>query len=81
MPFPRPRELWEDFKAWRRKERRVRPYGERGRIYERKDAEPSGGAKRMRALPKATLHMKITRADGTVEYRQVPAKLKEIDNG
>jgi hypothetical protein len=77
MTLPRPKELWEDFKAWRRGERRVRPYGTHGRIYERKDVgEVSGGVNKVKSEPEVTLHMKIIRADGTVEERTVPAKLR-----
>lgn len=41
--WPTWRELREDFKAWRRGERRVVPYGVRGRVYERISPPPSLG--------------------------------------
>jgi hypothetical protein len=70
------RVLWEDLKAFRRGERRIAPRSiHRGRVYARKDEDTNSGgftfiAKRE---PKATLTMKITRADGTVEHIVVPA--------
>jgi len=35
------RELWDDFKAWRRGEHRIVPYGVKGRVYARKN-DPAG---------------------------------------
>ena len=56
--------LWEDFKAWRRGEKRINT-ATRGRVYEKK--EPTG-ARVVKMVPKIKLtQMKITRADGTQE--------------
>ena len=77
--MPTMKELWGDLKAWRRGEKRVAPYDTRGRIYQRK-GESVGGPSlyRSKATPDATLKLKITRADGTVEYREAPVIAKEI---
>lgn len=53
------RAFWEDIKAYRRGERRTQPDPIRGRVFEKK--------------AKASLEMKVTRADGTVEYHKAPA--------
>ena len=78
------KELWDDIKAWWRKEERVVPHGIRGRVYADKDPERrerdriklniDAGMK-----PKAHLQMKVTRADGTVETIEVPAGVQYID--
>ncbi len=39
--FTRIREIWQNFRAWRRGERRMVPYGIRGRVYARESALPS----------------------------------------
>ena len=70
----------EDFKALRRGERRVAPYGATGRIYQRKQGD-AGTAVRIAATPKATLKMTITRANGTVEVIEVPATVLKVPNG
>lgn len=78
------RVLWEDFKAFRRGERRIAPRSiTRGRIYERKsvDQPSSGSGFAVRRTPKATLTMEITRADGTVERVVVPASVREVPSG
>lgn len=71
------RRLIEGFKAWRRGEVRVAPHGSRGRVYARKadqlvlqENRPGGLNVPVRA--KASLEMKITRADGSTEIRHVP---------
>lgn len=40
--------------------------------------EAPSGDHRVGAKATATLHMKITRADGSVEYRSVPAEVEEL---
>ena len=78
MTRPTLKELWEDLKAKRRKEKRVAPYGIRGRVYLR-DGAPSGpSVYGSCATPELTLNIKITRADGTVEYMNAPATIKEV---
>ena len=71
----------EAFGAWRRNERRVAPYGARGRVFEKKNpevAQSSPGNVNVKAGPTATLEMKITRKDGTVETIVVPATAELI---
>ena len=66
----------EDFKAWRRGERRVAPRGARGRVYEKKNVEPTSGPSFLfKKEPVATLTMRVTRADGSVEQVTVPAQV------
>jgi hypothetical protein len=72
--FPRLGELIGDFHARRRGERRVAPYGSTGRVYERVNPS-SAGDHQAAGRGKATLEMKITRANGKVERRIVLAKL------
>jgi hypothetical protein len=74
------RVLWEDLKAFRRGERRIAPRSQhRGRVYARKNEDtPSGNYFATKRAPKATLRMKITRADGTVEHVVVPANVTKI---
>ena len=57
------RELWQDFKAWRRGERRIAPYGTRGRVYEKRDA-PSSGAHVIETKTTYMTLAKVIRADG-----------------
>ena len=70
------REFLSDFRAFRRGERRIAPAGATGRVYERKNAPDEGSGTNRNASGRgtATLTMKITRADGTVETRIVPAE-------
>lgn len=59
--------LWEDFKAWRRGEKRVSK-APRGRVYERKDGKEPLGRVAAKAEPAPQLkQIKIIRADGTEE--------------
>jgi hypothetical protein len=75
------RVLWDDLKAFRRGERRIAPRSvHRGRVYARKDEDTPGTHFATKRTPKATLRMKITRADGTVEHVVVPATVK-VSNG
>jgi hypothetical protein len=71
------KELKEDFKASRRGEHRVAPRGQTGRVYARPAPESaaSAGSHDADGRASATLHMKITRADGTVELRSAPATI------
>lgn len=74
------RRLIEWFKAWQRDEVRVAPHGSRGRVYARKaDVDslvlaesPTSPGLNVPVRAKASLEMKITRADGTTEIRRVP---------
>lgn len=71
------RRLIEGFKAWRRGEVRVAPQGSRGRVYARKAdqlvlQENRAGGLNVPVRAKASLEMKITRADGSTEIRHVP---------
>lgn len=72
------RRLIEDFKAYRRGEKRIAP-GMRGRVYARKngDNDIGKGGKRFKSKAVATLHMRVIRADGTVEEIDVPAVVGE----
>lgn len=64
--------LWEDFKAWRRGEKRIKG-ATRGRCFVRKEQDNLDGIKRMTAHPTMKLvKMRVIRTDGTIE---------EIDNG
>ena len=73
----------EGFNAWRRGEKRVAPYGSRGRVWVKKDdllpATSAAGEKKVKAGPTAVLEMKVTRADGTVETIRVPATAEQIN--
>lgn len=77
------RVLWEDLKAFRRGERRIAPRSvTRGRVYARKNEDtPSGSHFATKREPKATLSMKITRADGSVERVVVPATVSVTPHG
>lgn len=64
--------LWEDFKAWRRGEKRIKG-AVRGRCFVRKDEEPTSGAVKLKLEPTLTLQsIRVIRKDGTTE---------EIKNG
>ena len=52
---------WEKLKARRRGEKWLAPTGARGRVFAK--------------TANATLELKITRNDGTVEYKTVPADM------
>lgn len=69
----------EGYKAWRRGDKRVAPYGTRGRVFERKNGEPSGGSSvNIGVKPKANLEIKVTRADGRVEVHNIPASVEVV---
>ena len=57
------REMWQNFKAWRRGERRIAPSGTRGRVYAQKDA-PSSGAHEIETKTTYTTLARVIRADG-----------------
>ncbi len=67
---------WQDFKAWRRGEKRVR-HG-RGRVYAKKDGTREE-LYLVKTTPVATLTAKVTRADGTVEVHE--AHNVRVDHG
>ena len=73
------KELVNDFKAWRRKEKRVAPRGTRGRVYA-KDA-PTDPVFRVKKQPSFRLVMRVHRVDGSVEEIIVPAQAQVIQNG
>ena len=59
--FTRTREFWQNFKAWRRGERRSGPRGARGRVYERK----SDDGRRVKTKTVFRVTAKVIRADGS----------------
>ena len=76
--------LIQDYKAWRRGEKRVAPKGSTGRIYEKKNASTqqvdvsAGVAIPVSGNVTATLEMEVKRADGTVEHLSAPATVTKI---
>ena len=54
--------LWEDFKAWRRGERRIAPHGATGRIYERKNGHDSKMLKHAVTKPEVVISARVYRA-------------------
>ena len=77
MPIPTLWELVDQFRAWRRGERRIAPYGVRGRVYERVKEPEKADDHNASAHGRAALEMKIVRADGTIETRRVKARITE----
>lgn len=74
------RTLWEDFKANRRGEKRTASRQIRGRVYEKKapdTGQSPGGNASMKVNPQASCHIKVTRADGTVEHYDAPAQIEQ----
>jgi len=74
----------EDFKASRRGERRIAPRNVRGRVYAKKDGDATTAAEggmqiKVKKEPTATLTMRVTRADGTVETITVPAQVTNLN--
>lgn len=66
----------DDFKAHRRGEKRVAPRHVRGRVYAKKSGEADDGVVfKVKKEPVATLTMKVTRENGTVEVIKVPAQV------
>jgi len=61
--------LAEWYKALRRGERRIAPYGNTGRVYEREapDYGDKSGGKEFKAVATPTLTARVIRANGTVE--------------
>ena len=69
----------EDVKAFFRGERRVSK-AKRGRVYARKNGDQSSaGRHETKGRPVGKLQMKVTRANGDVEYIEAP--LKEAKHG
>ncbi len=62
--FKRIREIWQNYKAWRRGERRIAPSGARGRVYEQKDMPPSSAREVDTKMVYTTL-ARVIRADGS----------------
>ncbi len=62
--FTRIREIWQNYKAWRRGERRVAARGARGRIYEQKNPPPSA-AHEVKTKTTYTTLARVIRADGS----------------
>lgn len=75
-PFALLRWLWEDFKAYRRGERRIAPRGSRGRIYEKKagSSKRAGWHEARGGVKDITVTGRKIRADGTVEDLGVLSK-------
>lgn len=83
MTWPTWFEIKEDFKAARRGERRVAPYGTRGRVYEAKPGSKKQPFDKIKAKarPTATISARVIRADGTIEELGViagPADTKVV---
>ena len=71
----------EDFKAYRRGERRVAPRGHSGRIYQKKDGsiDNSGTNVEIGSSPKVDLVVTVIRKDGTTEIvPNVKTKFKKL---
>lgn len=69
----------EWFRAWRRGEKRVQPKAVRGRVYERKVPEQPQPGAQAKGRATATCQIQITRADGSIEKRTVPADITQLD--
>lgn len=74
----------EDFKASRRGEKRIAPRNVRGRVYAKKAGDETAAAEGgmqivVKKEPVATLTMKVTRADGSVETITVPAQVTHVN--
>lgn len=64
--------LWQDFKAWRRGEKRIAPRNVRGRVYERKNGDNApAGRHQSKAAGVAVLKARVIRLDGTTEEIEV----------
>lgn len=61
-------EKWQDIKAWRRGEMRVKEG--RGRCYAKKSGEQSGPNQEVSRAPTATITAKVIRADGSIEIHK-----------
>jgi len=78
-------ERWQDYKAWKRGERRIAPRGSRGRVYERIEphelSEMPGG---MNPQHIGTIHLKARHihADGSPDtFYDLGPMTKGTDNG
>ncbi len=74
MRIPRLRELLDHFKATRRGEVKVAPYGSRGRVYAPPEGERdlkrdmnAGNIIAVKGKPRARLSVRVFRKDGTIE--------------
>lgn len=73
--------LQDRYAAWRRQDVRIAPFGTRGRVFEKSAAYAAankvsdGMNVEIDSKPVVTCHIKVTRADGTVEEQTVPAEL------
>ncbi len=76
------RRIFDWYQMKLRGERRIAPQGARGRIYEKKNPELvgniAGAGKEFSAGPTCTVQAKITRADGTVEYLDLPGSVTKL---
>lgn len=73
------RELWEDFKAWRRGEKRIAPRGAKGRIYESKGQKaPPGPMKATVRLQGKITKMRVYRAQEDAWYVVDPVTGAEV---
>lgn len=69
--------LWEDFKAWRRGEKRVSD-ASRGRVYAKRDkGSTSPGSVRSKAT--ATCEVMVTRKNGEQEFFNVPVSIENLE--
>ena len=57
------KETWQNFKAWRRGERRIAPSGTRGRVYASAES-PLAGAHKVETKTTYMTLAKVIRADG-----------------
>jgi hypothetical protein len=72
--FSKLRELWQDFKARLRGERRVAPAGARGRVYAPVSARPPGVQAAV-TEPKPELQVRVYRSAEQAWYRYNPEAL------
>ena len=75
--FARLREYWQDYKAWRRGEYRVAPYGARGRVYARRNEEVPDASMQVSARTTyKTLARVISEEERPDEYYELSATNK-----
>ena len=74
------RRISDWFRNYRRGERRTAPRGVRGRVLEKKS--PKGDSDVLmapvKAKPKGSIKMKVTRKDGSVEYYNADATVTKL---
>ncbi len=78
--------MWERIVDWyraqRRGEKRVAPYGTRGRVFVKKNEPLSNQGPLMEPITSkatAVIHMKVMRANGEIEHITVPATVTKVD--